>query len=69
MFMFNKNLDLTIKYYDLWGATLMNLVTQAGIDNVVDASIIGATNSIMLDKVKTEKDLRYYHNKLMETRL
>lgn len=66
--MFGNKKNLTIKYYDLWQATFMNLLTQAGIENVVDASILNKTDELMKNAIKNTQDVVFHHNKLMEMR-
>lgn len=63
-----KRLDLTVKYCDLYGATLMNLIDQAGAQNVVDASILNKAKTIMDSAIKTPNDIIFHHSKLMEMR-
>lgn len=64
----NKQKELTIKYYDLWGATLMHLITEAGVHNVIDANILEQTDRIVKNAIKKPDDIMYHHNKLMQMR-
>lgn len=59
-----KNDELTLKYYDLWGATLMNILTQTGIP----IEILEKTDSIVKNAIKKPQDIMYHHRKLMQMR-
>lgn len=59
-----KNDELMLKYYDLWGATLLNLVTQAGID----PELIKKTDEIVKNAIKKPQDVMFHHKKLTELR-
>lgn len=63
-----KKIELVCRYYELWTATLLNLIEQVGIENVIDKSFIDRTNEIMRTKIKTKRDINYFHKKLMESR-
>lgn len=63
-----KRLELVTKFCDLFGATLMNLIEQAGIHNVIPDSIIKKTQEIINGAIKTPEDIIYHHKKLMEQR-
>lgn len=63
-----KRMDLTTKYCDLWGATLLNLITQAGAQNVIDNSILDKTQKIMDGAIKNTNDIVFHHKKLMQLR-
>lgn len=63
-----KRIELTVKYCDLYGATLLNLIDQAGESNVVDLKILEKTKDIMQSAIKTPEDIVFHHNKLMEMR-
>ena len=63
-----KKIELVCRYYDLWTATLLNLIEQVGIENVIDQTFIEKTNEIMRTKIKTKRDIDYFHKKLMEMR-
>lgn len=63
-----KRIELTTKYCDLWGATLLNLITQAGLYSVIDKRIIEKTQEIMDGAIHNTKDIDFHHKKLMELR-
>ena len=59
-----KRRELETKYFDLWGATLTELLVKSG----VDLSILKVTDEIMQKAITCPDDIVLCHKKLMSMR-